>query len=170
MTTEISISNSVRQKCSRKLYECTKKSKIPKPFHIAKEIEKGIYNYMLNQNDNNKTRALKIYRDKIVSIYYNLEHTKSFVKRLKIGAIMPQDIPYMSPQEIAPEVWMPLISRRNRENELIETTKGAIITTTEECGRCHHNEHETHESQTRGVDEGTTQFYKCTNCGNEWKQ
>lgn len=163
------ISSKTREKFVRKLYALTKKSKVSMPLKTAKQIENAIYDYMLNQNEKD-LRARRIYCTKMLSIYQNLKNTKSFMKRLKSEEITPEQMPYMTPQKVAPEVWKDCITRREHEEKLIETTRGAIITTMYECGKCHHNECEIYELQTRGVDEGTTIFLTCTNCGNKWKQ
>lgn len=150
---------------------------MPKPLETAEKIEEAVYQYLLKRVEEEgmvfdweEVKIRKMYRDKMVSICYNLAKTKSFMKRLKSGDIKPEQIPTMTPQDVAPEVWQEIISRRQHEEELIETVSGAILTTMEECGKCGHNVCEVYSLQTRSVDEGTTNFYTCTKCGNKWKQ
>mmetsp|Transcript_6239 Transcript_6239/g.9064 ORF Transcript_6239/g.9064 Transcript_6239/m.9064 type:complete len:107 (-) Transcript_6239:136-456(-) len=39
-----------------------------------------------------------------------------------------------------------------------------------DCAKCHHSEAYFTEFQTRSADEPTTQFFKCKNCGNTWRE
>jgi DNA-directed RNA polymerase subunit M len=54
----------------------------------------------------------------------------------------------------------------DREKEMIK----ALPTIKTECDRCGHKEAEYWMVQTRGADEGTTQFFRCTKCKHTWRE
>lgn len=50
-----------------------------------------------------------------------------------------------------------------------EDQKNSQGTVRVECQKCNNNEAITYYLQTRSGDEGSTQFYQCTKCGNKWR-
>jgi len=60
----------------------------------------------------------------------------------------------------------------NREENIkvIEKQKQELPTTEISCPKCENNEAYWWLQQTRSVDEPPTRFYKCTKCGNTWRE
>ncbi|TKJ27185.1 MAG: transcription factor S [Hadesarchaea archaeon B3_Hades] len=53
---------------------------------------------------------------------------------------------------------------------VIEETKPALPTTRAKCPKCGHGTAYWWLRQTRGADEPTTRFYRCTKCGHTWRE
>jgi len=47
---------------------------------------------------------------------------------------------------------------------------GALATVDEVCPKCHHTVAKFYTLQIRSVDEGSTVFYECLKCKNQWNQ
>jgi DNA-directed RNA polymerase subunit M/transcription elongation factor TFIIS len=106
------------------------------------------------------------YRDKIYDIIWNLQRT-DLKARVLAGDIEPQEIAFLSPQELGPECWKTLI----RKNELREFKKNNMAATDlYKCKKCGDRRCSIMELQTRACDEGSTTFVTCLTCGNTFKR
>ena len=144
-------------------------------------LEKGIFNYTIKKS--NELKIIKswenncfvdIYFNKFKSIYTNLDEN-SYIKntnliiKIKNNEILPQDIPFMSHQELFPEKWNELVQNKiKRDNAKYNVDLEAA---TEEfmCYKCKKRKCTYYQLQTRSADEPMTTFVSCLNCGNRWK-
>jgi DNA-directed RNA polymerase subunit M/transcription elongation factor TFIIS len=148
--------------------------------NIANDIEKGIYDFTIEKcggEYNNLRQFKRIYMNKIISIYLNLNPTSHIGNKNLITRLFGKDIEYnklafMTPEEIYPEHWQEIIDKQKNIDKYIYTRKYVPISSTEHCRKCNVPNTVTYYSlQTRSLDEPSTTFFICTNpkCGNKWK-
>ena len=148
--------------------------------NIANDIEKGIYDFTIEKcggEYNNLRQFKRIYMNKIISIYLNLNPTSHIGNKNLITRLFGKDIEYnklafMTPEEIYPEHWQEIIDKQKNIDKYIYTRKYGPISSTEHCRKCNVPNTVTYYSlQTRSLDEPSTTFFICTNpkCGNKWK-
>lgn len=148
--------------------------------NIAYDIEKGIYDFTIEKcggEYNNLRQFKRIYMNKIISIYLNLNPTSHIGNKNLITRLFGKDIEYnklafMTPEEIYPEHWQEIIDKQKNIDKYIYTRKYVPISSTEHCRKCNVPNTVTYYSlQTRSLDEPSTTFFICTNpkCGNKWK-
>jgi transcription elongation factor S-II len=144
-------------------------------------LEKGIFNYAIKKSTEEKIIKnwdnpffVHIYFDKFKTLYLNLD-ANTYVKncnllnKVKNNEILPQDLPFMSHQELFPEKWEELVQNKiKRDNAKYNVDMEAA---TEEfmCYKCKKRKCTYYELQTRSADEPMTTFVSCLNCGNRWK-
>ena len=147
---------------------------------IANDIEKGIYDFTIEKcggEYNNLRQFKRIYMNKIISIYLNLNPTshignKNLITRLFSKDIKYNNLAFMTPEEIYPEHWQEIIDKQKNIDKYIYTRKYGAISSTEHCRKCNVPNTVTYYSlQTRSLDEPSTTFFICTNpkCKNTWK-
>lgn len=105
-----------------------------------------------------------IYRHNLIC----LSKKNSFMlSECKKGNIEMGHIPLISDFAKEPEVWEKIKNELTlKENESISNM--TLITTTQ-CGKCKKWEIFKISMQVRKADEGDTIFFKCVNCGNQWR-
>mgnify|MGYP003974234543 FL=1 len=143
-------------------------------------LEKGIYNYTIKKSIEEKiikswdnSFFVQIYFDKFKTLYTNLDEN-SYIKninllnKIKNNEILPQDLPFMSHQELFPEKWDELVQNKiKRDNAKYNVDMEAA--TEFMCYKCKKRKCTYYELQTRSADEPMTTFVSCLNCGNRWK-
>jgi len=84
------------------------------------------------------------------------------------GEITPQQLVALSDQDLYPPKWQKVKDQRLQE---IKDENDMKLTTTDlyKCGKCGKRETTFYQLQTRSMDEPTTSFINCVNCGNRWK-
>ena len=197
METKIDDFNKIREKCVNKLADLFKNNKddikniykdnkikirLTNKFFIdvSNDIEKGIYNFTIEKcggEYNNLRQFKRIYMNKIISLYLNLNpksyiNNKSLISRIFSNEIKNEDLAFMTPQEIYPEHWKEIIDKQTNIDKYIYTRKYGAISSTEHCRKCNVPNTVTYYSlQTRSLDEPSTTFFICTNpkCKNTWK-
>lgn len=87
----------------------------------SNNLEKGIFNYALNESKNRKVVKkwdnpyfVQIYLDRLRSIFTNLTN-KNLLEQLNSGAIKAHSIAFMTHQEMSPEKWDALITAKAKE-------------------------------------------------------
>lgn len=157
-------------------------SQIIKNKEIVNEIEKGIYQYTVNKvcvannmpvNWDNKMFKRQ-YMNKCISIYSNLDDksyvgNKSLLNRVLEKEIDPYQLAFLTPQELFPEHWKPLIDKKIAKDDFLYTKKHEAHTEEYTCGRCKKNKCSFYELQIRSGDEPSTIFVTCLNCGKKWQ-
>ena len=118
----------------------------------------------------NKT-FLMLYINKVKQVLYNIDPNNStyIYDKLKNKEIKSYDVPFMTHQELNPQIWEPIIKEKiKRDKSRYEINMEAA---TEEftCYRCGKNKCTYYELQTRSADEPMTTYVSCLNCGNHWK-
>lgn len=147
----------------------------------AKDLEIGIFNSSIDY-----ANSLKIplswtcdlfadtYINIAISIYSNLDKN-SYIKnenliiRLKNREFLPHKLPYMSAEEMFPEIWKDIIEKQKKMIKGAYEIKQTAMTDAIKCGKCKQNKITYYELQTRSGDEAMTQYYTCICCGHKWK-
>lgn len=158
-----------------------KVNKLVRNKKLTLNLEKGVYNYAIGiARERNVVRKWdnphfqRIYIDRIRTIYANLSKksrvgNKNLVKRLRKGTITPQQLAFMSHQEMFPEKWRELIDAKiERDRHATEVDMSAA---TDEfcCYKCKKRQCTYYQLQTRSADEPMTTFVTCLHCGNRWR-
>lgn len=164
----MNIEKEMREKCINELNNL-----IEDP-EISKQIEESIYNYSRKYYKFNNDKLRKLYCDKIVSLYANIDPNSTvgnikLLEKIKTGDIDLQRIAFMAPQELFKEHWEKLVEQKQCNDKFLYTKKQGIISDLYKCGRCKKKAVSYYELQTRGGDEPMTTFFTCTNCGHKWK-
>jgi transcription elongation factor S-II len=154
---------------------CVKLNEILQDEKKSKNMERGVYNYTLKESTNRKVVKkwdnpyfMQIYTDRMRSIYINLKNV-DLLEQIKNGTIKPQNVAFMTHQEMKPEKWETMIQEKiKRDKNKFETTIEAA-TDTFKCRKCHSNKCTYYQMQTRSADEPMTTFVTCIECGNRWK-
>jgi DNA-directed RNA polymerase subunit M/transcription elongation factor TFIIS len=141
----------------------------------AYNLEKGVYNYTIHEAKKKqilriwtKEEFVTIYLDRLRSVILNIQR-KDIQQILKSREVKPQDIPFMTHQEMNSEHWRPLIEKKmkrdeNKYNQNIEASTDMFS-----CKKCKSKRCTYYELQTRSADEPATIFVSCLDCGKHWK-
>lgn len=147
----------------------------------ATNLEKATYNWAIDQATTRNVvkkwdnpQFVQLYQDKLRSIYMNLSptsyvHNTSLIQRLKSREIAAKDIPYMSHQELHPELWNPVVDAKIKRDKSKCEVNLEAATDEFTCFKCKKNKCTYYQLQTRSADEPMTTFVTCINCGNRWK-
>jgi DNA-directed RNA polymerase subunit M/transcription elongation factor TFIIS len=147
----------------------------------ARDLEIGIFNSTIDY-----ANSLKIplswsndlfadtYLNISISIYSNLNNNSyiknnNLLERLKNRDFLPHKLPYMSCEEMFPEIWQEIMEKHKRKIKSAYEIKQVSMTDAIKCGRCKNNKVTYYELQTRSGDEAMTQYFTCINCGHKWK-
>ena len=93
----------------------------------------------------------------------------SLLDRLKNKEISAKDIPFMSHQEIHPELWNPVVDAKIKRDKSKCEVNLEAATDEFKCFKCKKSKCTYYQLQTRSADEPMTTFVTCINCGNRWK-
>ena len=176
MTTNINNKHEVRYKLVELFKNDLELSEIE-----AKDLEIGIFNSSIDY-----ANSLKIplswtcdlftdtYLNISISIYSNL-NPNSYIKnekllqKLKNKEFPPHKLPYMSCEEMFPEIWKDILEKLERKIKGAYEIKQVSMTDAIKCGKCKNNKVTYYELQTRSGDEAITQYFNCICCGHKWK-
>ena len=138
-------------------------------------LGKGIFNYSIKEANNRKIMKkwdnpyfVQIYTDRVRSIYLNLNNA-NLLQEIKNENIKPQNIAFMTHQELRPERWEGLIQAKIKRDKCKYETTIEAATDTFKCRKCQSNKCTYYQMQTRSADEPMTTFVTCIDCGNRWK-
>jgi transcription elongation factor S-II len=147
----------------------------------ATDLERGVYNWAIDYATDRSIIKnwgnpifIQLYKDKFRSVLCNLD-TESYIgntrliERLTDKEFSPHEIPFMTPDNMFPELWSEMIDIKLKLYEQIGENNLQAMTDQFVCGRCKKREVSYYELQTRSGDESMTIFAKCINCGNSWK-
>ena len=147
----------------------------------AKDLEIGIFNSCIDYANSLKIPAswscelfAETYLNIGISIYSNLDknsyiQNKKLLDKIKNREILPHKLPYMSYEELFPEVWKEIMEKRERRIKAAYEIKQVSMTDAIKCGKCKNNKVTYYELQTRSGDEAITQYFNCICCGHKWK-
>lgn len=148
---------------------------------ISRNIEKGIYNFIINfSKDNNINRKwsnkifYNLYYSKVRSIYINLDKD-SYVKnnylidKVKNNDIKPEEVSKLSVYDMYPDNWKKMIDIKSKRDKIKYELKPEAMTERYKCRKCDGRKCSYYEMQTRSADEPMTQFFTCLDCNNRWK-
>lgn len=91
------------------------------------------------------------------------------LERVREGAVVPGDLGRMTPHQLFPEHWDPILTRIESQRSHDRKCTG-LKTNQFKCLRCHKNVCTYYQSQNRSADEPMNTFITCLNCGNQWKE
>ena len=164
-----------RENVSEKLNIIIKNNK------ISKNLEKGIYNWSIQQAKKDKiirkwtnSYFVRLYICKLHNIILNLNKNsyvgnKTLLKKLKKGDFQPHELAFMSHQEMYPQKWKSLINAKIKRDENMCTTNLESATDEFKCYKCKNRKCTYYQLQTRSADEPMTTFVTCLICGTSWK-
>jgi DNA-directed RNA polymerase subunit M/transcription elongation factor TFIIS len=135
----------------------------------SENVEIGIYNYTIQYaTEHNIIKKwtnkyfVEIYLSKVKTIFANITH--KLIHSLK----EPQQIAFMSHQELNEDIWKELLSKKQKRDESLYST--TIVPNTDiTCFKCKSKQCTYTQLQTRSADESMTTYVSCHNCGNNWK-
>jgi transcription elongation factor S-II len=143
--------------------------------NIFINLEKGIFNFAIKEAKQRKIvkkwenpKFVQIYTDRLRSIYLNLKN-EHLLNALLISEISPQQLAFMTHQELNPERWKVLIDRKMKRDDSKLNTNVQASTDMFTCRKCKSKKCTYYELQTRSADEPTTIFVTCLDCGKNWK-
>ncbi len=148
-------------------------------YDISKQIEEGIYQYVIDNVCNSKNLPInwnnsyfkRGYLNKCISLYTNLSESsenKNLMKRIMRKEIDPYKLAFMTPQEIFPENWTDILAKKEAETEFLYSNKLLSFTDEYVCGRCKQRKCSYHLSQSKSADESTSVYVTCLNCSHKW--
>ena len=142
---------------------------------IAINLEKGVFNYTINEASHKKLIKKwenpyfsQLYLDRLRSIYINLKD-KDLLQKLQTGQITPQNMAFMTHQEMNTQRWQKLIDNKMKldANKYINNLQASTDMFT--CRKCKSKRCTYYELQTRSADEPATIFITCLDCGKNWR-
>lgn len=150
------------------------KEKVPNIPNADINMEKSIFNYTIKECNSKKIIKkwenplfVNIYTDKLRSVFMNL--SADVMKQLESGETLPQEIAFMTHQELNPGRWKELIDRKIKRDESKFNTNIQASTDMFTCKKCKSKKCTYYELQTRSADEPATIFITCLDCGKHWK-
>ncbi len=145
-----------------------------KDINIAFKIEAGVYEFSLVYvfvKNMSKSMLVPIYNDKFNELLENLNiksrlKNEFIIKAIIDGTICPQNLAFMSPQELHPKNW----DKEIKKKKLTEYKKEHMASTDAyQCYKCKERKCILYQMQTRSADEPLTNFVTCLVCYNTFK-
>jgi DNA-directed RNA polymerase subunit M/transcription elongation factor TFIIS len=157
---------------------CSKLAAILPGEMLPINIEKGVYNYAINEAKLNSIvrkwdnpSFMQLYKDRLRAIFININTQPEFAARIKSGELDVETVAYMTHQEMHPARWKESIERKikrddSKFNAKVEASTDMFVCRNYKCKskRCTY-----YEMQTRSADESATVFITCLDCGKHWK-
>lgn len=143
----------------------------------ATNVERGVYNFALKEADMHKivkkwdnSAFVHLYVDRLRTIYMNLNNA-NFLENIRSGEITPQQLAYMTHQEMNGERWKQLIEQKTKRDANKYTKKMVASTDMYTCKNknCRSKECTYVELQTRSADEPATIYVTCVKCEYTWR-
>lgn len=142
---------------------------------LSKNLEKGIFNYAIQQADDKKILKkwsnpyfVLLYKNKVRAVILNLNNTK-LLNKIKKKQIRPHKVAFMTHQDMDPDKWKKLIEIKKLHEENMYSPKIDANTDDFTCRKCKSKKCTYYQLQTRSADEPMTTFVTCIDCGNRWK-
>jgi transcription elongation factor S-II len=139
-------------------------------------LEKGVFNYAIKEATSKKIIKkwenpyfAQLYLDRLRSIYLNLKNNTELVSQIKSHDITPQNLAFMTHQEMNPQHWSKLIEQKAKRDANKFNTNVQASTDMFTCKKCKSKKCTFYEMQTRSADEPATIFITCIDCGKNWK-
>tara|TARA_Y100000817_G_scaffold307043_2_gene293000 strand:+ start:368 stop:877 length:510 start_codon:yes stop_codon:yes gene_type:complete len=166
---EINNSQEFRENITRYVNKYIKNEK------LSKNLEKGIFNFTIQQADEKKILKkwsnpyfVLLYKNRLRSVYANLNNTE-LLDKIKKKQIRPHEVAFMTHQDMDPEKWKILLEIKKLHEENLYSPKIDANTDDFTCRKCKSKKCTYYQLQTRSADEPMTTFVTCIDCGNRWK-
>ena len=141
----------------------------------ALNLEIGIFNYVIKEATIRKIVKkwenppfTQLYIDHFRSIFINLKD-EELLEQLRKNEITPQNVAFMTHQELRPKQWSGLIEKKIKRDASKFTNNIQASTDMFVCKKCKSRKCVTYELQTRSADEPATIFITCLDCGKQFK-
>jgi DNA-directed RNA polymerase subunit M/transcription elongation factor TFIIS len=138
-------------------------------------LEKGIFNFTIREAQYRKVikkwsnrHFVRIYQSKLWTVLSNVSKP-TIMEAIKTGDMESQQLAFMTHQEINPERWNDLITRKMKRDESKMSQRIEASTDMFTCKRCKSKKCTYYELQTRSADEPATIFITCIDCGKNWR-
>jgi len=138
-------------------------------------MEKGVFNYAIRDARYRKVikkwsnkHFVRIYQSKLWTVLNSLRKPW-IMETVKSGELLPQQLAFMTHQEIDPDRWRDLIAQKIKRDESKMAQRIEASTDMFTCKRCKSKKCTYYELQTRSADEPATIFITCIDCGKNWK-
>jgi len=137
---------------------------------IARDIEAGIFEFSLLQivlNDQMDHFVICNYNDKLQDLCINLDTSdkiidnQTFLPAIISGKFRPYFAAFLSPEQIHPKRWSPVIERQKTKNEALNNTS---TTDMYKCSKCGERKMKISRLQLRSADEPESLFFVCLVC------
>ena len=132
-------------------------------------IELGVYNYAIKTAVErhivkrwSNTSFTELYISKMKSVMFNLS------PELIASLSEPQQIAFMTHQEMRPDKWGAMIDKQTKKHEHMVTNRIQATTSDFTCEKCKQNNCTYYQMQIRSADEPMTTFVTCTDCEIRW--
>ena len=144
----------------------------------ALNLEKAIFNWSLKEAATRKIVKkwenpyfVELYKTRLRTIFTNLKTNPELVASIGLGEgqTPPHVVAFMSHQEMLPDKWACMITKKNMEDENRFENNIQAATDTITCRKCRSKKCTYTQVQTRGADEAMTLFISCLDCGARWK-
>jgi transcription elongation factor S-II len=142
---------------------------------MVANLEKGVFNFAIKEANSRKiikkwenSRFVQLYTDRLRTICTNLKNDELLVS-LKTCEITPQQLAFMTHQEMNPEHWRKWIEQKALRDANKFTNNIQASTDMFTCKKCKGKRCTYYELQTRSADEPATIFVTCLDCGKNWK-
>ena len=142
---------------------------------MSTNLEKGVYNYCIKEANSKKIIKKwdnpyfkQLYIDHLRSIFSNLKND-DLLQQIKNHDILPQNVAFMTHQEMNPAHWKKLIDQKIKRDANKFSNKIRASTDMFTCRKCKGSKCTYYELQTRSADEPATIFVTCLDCGKNWK-
>jgi DNA-directed RNA polymerase subunit M/transcription elongation factor TFIIS len=141
-------------------------------WHIAYEIEKGIFEFALIKTVIDKLQynfVENIYWSKLQDICENVDANNTKINNKTIlPMIMNKDfrpffVAFLSPNQLHPQRWAEMAEKLRVKEE---TINNVATTDLYKCKKCNERKFRIYELQMRGADEPTSKICTCTVCHN----
>lgn len=149
---------------------------------MSKNVEKSCYNHAVKTSKEwgiisswENKKFIRVYLDNVRKVVANMTYTPnavSVLERIKSGELLPRDIVSKHHRELYPEEWEKrdaygeeLFLSRLPPDMFIKRESDGMF----KCFKCKSKKTEYTQLQTRSSDEPMTQFIRCIDCGNRWR-
>lgn len=140
-------------------------------YHLASEMEKGLFEFSLTHVTVNKQPIhliSNIYSHHLTTLCRNLDpndkgvENKSLIVMIKENGMDPFYVPFLKPNQMHPDRWLSIINKKKIEEETENNLQTTDIYT---CKRCKEKKFKIMEMQLRSLDEPSSKFCTCLTCG-----
>jgi DNA-directed RNA polymerase subunit M/transcription elongation factor TFIIS len=140
-------------------------------YHIAVNLEKGIYEFALihitiNKLQNNIVEF--VYNDKLYDLCSNLNihdtkiNNKTLLPTILDNQIDPHFVAFLSPEQLHPMRWNDIILKKQLESDTLNNLQ---TTDKYKCTKCGERKFKVTEIQLRSADEPMSRIHTCMCCG-----
>jgi transcription elongation factor S-II len=98
-----------------------------------------------------------------------MKNVPMLLTQLQQGDITPQQLAFMTHQEMNQDKWKSLIEQKIKRDASKYSTNIEASTDMYTCKKCKSKKCTYYELQTRSADESATIFVTCLNCGKNWR-